>query len=110
MIPLRSQEEFETLWHPNNLSIHVKEPTVIYFTANWCGPCKRLDWESIRKAYPTQTFYLCDQDENDYTLGYLGGRSIPSFVILHPDRRITGPFTSSKAEDVKEWLMFNLGS
>ena len=51
MIPLQTQEEFEKLYKETAL----KAPILIYFTASWCGACKRLDWEFLKEEFPDLT-------------------------------------------------------
>ena len=56
--------------------------TVIYFTAKWCGPCRAFDWESIKDSLKGYTVYICDVDDNTYTPGFCGVRSIPNFLTI----------------------------
>jgi thioredoxin-like negative regulator of GroEL len=92
MTPLENQEQFEALLNPANKEN--KEAVVVYFTAPWCGACTRLDHDLIQKSVPNVTWYKCDIDQNKYTLGYCGLKSIPSFVIIK-NSKFLGKFTSS---------------
>ena len=100
MIPLENQEQFEALLNPNNQN---PEEVVIWFSASWCGPCSRLNHEEIQKALPNVTWYKCDIDQNKYTLGYCGLRSIPSFVVIK-NSKFLGKFTSSDTSMVIDLL------
>lgn len=108
MTPLQNQEQFETLWHPSQSTKPLALPVIVYFTARWCKACKRLDWAALREAFPPSkvTFMICDIDENDYTGGYVGCRSIPGFFVIHAGagKKISGPFTNSSTATVQEWL------
>jgi thioredoxin-like negative regulator of GroEL len=102
---LISQVEFEQL-------IGLQEPdagtvlpnfTVVYFTAGWCSACRRLDLTAIENATPGANWLKCDVDSNNYTAGYCGVRSIPTFLIV-ADKKIVGTYSSSNSLDVIKWV------
>jgi thioredoxin 1 len=100
MIPLETQEQFESLLNPANKN---PEAVVIYFTASWCGACTKLDHDLIQKSIPEVTWYKCDIDQNKYTLGYCGLQKIPSFAIIK-NSKFLGKFTSSDTSTVIEMI------
>ena len=55
---------------------------MIYFTAKWCRPCQNVKLASIYHFRNDIKWYLCDVDDNDYSLGFCGGRQIPSFGAI----------------------------
>ena len=103
MIPLQTQEIFEELNSPT-----LKNPTLLYFTADWCGACKRVDWGFLKEEFTDLTIYKCDIDENKYTPGFCGVRSIPNFIMLTPQSEkkptLTGPFQSSDTAKIAAWI------
>jgi thioredoxin-like negative regulator of GroEL len=104
MNPLETQEQLESLLKPmdNNGNPNPKA-VVVYFTASWCGPCQRLDHNRIQKAVPGITWYKCDIDQNKYSLGYCGLKSVPSFVVIK-NSKFLGKLSSSDTEVVVEML------
>lgn len=102
---LISHEEFEQMLGKQPAPEGVTFPrfTVVYFTANWCGACRRLDWAAIEAATPDVNWLKCDVDANNYTGGYCGVRAIPSFVVI-ADQKPSGPFTNSSTETVINWV------
>ena len=100
MTPLLTQEEFEALRVSPQLA---DKPALVYFTATWCNPCRRFDWEAISSKLSAYTVYICDVDQNNYTPGYCGVRSIPNFVVLKPGA-VVGPNQTSEADKLIEWL------
>ncbi len=103
MTLLQSQEEFETLLGRVPTDKPIPSLVVIYFTAKWCGACKRLDLDQIRNTVPNATWLKCDIDLNDYTAGYCGIRSIPTFLVIQ-DKKVAGQLGDSRTEKVVEWL------
>ena len=102
MTPLPSQEFFESLIKKNPPVPH--DPiTIISFSASWCGPCKRLDKDYLVGLSDKIKWYHCDIDENDYTAGYCGVRSIPAFLAI-----VNGNpqplFVSSDTAKVAQWI------
>jgi thioredoxin-like negative regulator of GroEL len=92
---LETQEEFEEIMKSS-------EPrfTAIYFGAVWCGPCKRIDLEALEAT--GIEWLKCDVDMNNYTAGYCGIRSIPSFMVV-ANGEVKGPFQGDTA-GVIEWV------
>jgi thioredoxin-like negative regulator of GroEL len=103
-IPLRSQEDFEKDLYSSEL----KTPILLHFTASWCGPCQRIDWQFILDEFPTLPVYKCDVDENKYTAGFCGVRSIPSMLLLFPGKRIVGPIQASETGKIATWIFTSL--
>ena len=80
---------------------------VVSFSANWCGPCKRLDKKSIVAATPGVKWYSCDIDENDVTLGYCGLKGIPGFVIVRDGMFKDRKTGAGSVDEVLQWLASN---
>ena len=79
---------------------------IIYFTAPWCGACRRLNLELLRSQTSSSTnvvWYKCDIDENDYTASYCQIRQIPTFLCIK-NKKVVSQITSSVNETVAEWL------
>ena len=109
-IPLQTQEQFEALLNPEE---SLSGPVLINFSATWCGPCRSLDWDFLLEEFPDLTVYKCDVDENSYTTGFCGVRSIPAFVFLFPSpkgqkSRVVGPETVSGTAKVATWISATL--
>ena len=103
MIPLQTQEQFEAMY------AKVESPILVYFTANWCGACKRLDMEFIHEEFPDLPIYKSDIDENKYTPGFCGVKSIPNFVLLKAGTPAkVENLQSSNTAAVATWINKNL--
>lgn len=77
---------------------------VIYFTASWCGPCRRLRLNDIVGSISSSaSWYKCDIDQNNYTAGYCGIRSIPTFMVIK-NTKILGTFSNSDSDKIIAWL------
>jgi thiol-disulfide isomerase/thioredoxin len=45
-----TQEDFEAMWWTKDSESPFHKGFLIYFTAAWCGPCKKLDQVAIETA------------------------------------------------------------
>lgn len=103
MMLLQSQEEFETLLGRIPTEKSIPDFVVVYFTAEWCKACKKLDLQAIQDVAKEATWLKCDIDKNDYTAGYCGIRSIPNFLVIK-DKKVVSQLGDSRTEKITEWL------
>lgn len=105
MNPLPDQELFEAMLlksQDERLPI-VPKKIVVWFSASWCGPCRRVGAEELVASCPDVTFYKCDVDENNYTAGYCGVRSIPAFLAIS-EGKVLGTYQNSTTEYIVNWV------
>lgn len=105
MMSLPDQEFFEALIlkRMDDRLTRVPEKIVIWFSASWCGPCRRVDKSALVSSFPDVTFFKCDVDENNYTPGYCGVRSIPAFLAIHKGI-ILGSYQNSNTTEIQKWI------
>ena len=103
MIPLTTQEQYEDLWFARKTD--TPQIFLVWFTARWCRPCKRLDIEALEAAAAAAgvPFYVCDVVVNNYTPGYCDVTVFPTFVMFKPGR-VVARFTSSDTAAVSSWI------
>ena len=99
---LENHEEFEQLIGRAPCEYDLPDLVVIWFSAQWCGPCKKVNVELLESSFPA-TWLKCDIDRNDYTAGYCGLRSIPSFLVVYK-KKILGTKSSSITQEILAWL------
>jgi hypothetical protein len=109
-IPLLTQEQYEDLWFarvPDTpQGFPLRSPFfLIWFTARWCGPCKRLDVAALEAAAEAAgvPFYVCDAAVNTYTPGYCDVTAFPTFMMMKP-RRVVAQLKSSDTATVSAWI------
>lgn len=99
---LENQEMFEILLGKGESDTLLPPLTVIWFSAEWCGPCKKINIQKLIDTFPAN-WLKCDVDRNDYTAGYCGIRSIPSFLVIY-NKKVIGTKTSSSTLEILQWL------
>ena len=108
---LETQEQFEELWFLKPESEPIAgmrkqdRSWIVYFTAEWCAPCKRLDLEKIVHATNEKQIpiWKCDDTINNYTGGYCGIRKLPTFVLMKP-KSIQATLQSNDTDTVLKWI------
>jgi len=83
----------------------VSGSTVVYFTATWCGPCKRLAPKvaELVAQNPQIRWLKVDVDRNNYTATYCNVKAIPSFMAIQ-DTKILGQVQVSDGNALADWL------
>ena len=102
-----SQEEFENLLGRGENVTDTPPFTIVYFTATWCGACRNLNPTRIMYETPEVNWLKCDIDQNDYTAGYCGIRSIPTFLCIK-NKKVVGTLQSTNDEEVIKWVKSNV--
>jgi thioredoxin len=76
---------------------------VLYFTAEWCNPCKRVRpiAEELDREGPVK-FQIIDADDNPDLCKNFEIRAIPTFILIEDGnevRRINGAKTKEQLEE-----------
>ncbi len=109
---MKTQELFETLWFHKDAALPALEGTrpvdrgwLMYHTAKWCGACRHVDVPAVVSHAETfgLTVWKVDQDENDYTSGYCGVRSIPTWQFCVPGK-IVSTLQSNDTQKINAWV------
>ena len=99
---LENQEQFEILIGRRDVDYFIPDLSVIWFSAEWCGPCKKINIDSLMDNYKAN-WLKCDIDRNDYTAGYCNIRSIPTFLVVYK-KQILDIKSSSSTGEILAWL------
>jgi thioredoxin-like negative regulator of GroEL len=99
---LVSQELFETFLGIAPSEKSVPGFIIIWFSARWCGPCRKINESVLLEEVSEVKWYKCDIDENSYTPGFCNVRSIPAFFAI-ADKKIAGSIQSSDTLQIIEW-------
>ncbi len=91
--------------------IHKKNLKVLYFTASWCGPCKRiypLVIEIINKL-PIEMkdkffLYKIDIDNNDEITTKYKINKVPTFILIDHNGKEIYKFTGANIDNFKTLL------
>lgn len=80
---------------------------VLYFTASWCGPCKKIspifEKYSNISEYQGVAFYKIDVDESPLLCKQFNIRSMPTFVLLQ-NSSVIKEFSGANEELLKDML------
>ena len=99
---LNSQEELECLIGRGTYEGVLPNLTIVWFSAEWCGPCKRIPIQELMDTFPAN-WLKCDVDQNNYSPGYCNIKTIPSFLVIYK-KQILGTKSGSNIEELKEWF------
>jgi thioredoxin 1 len=79
--------------------------TVLYFTAEWCNPCKRTRplVEELNQDQSETRFYIIDVDIEMEMASDFNIKSVPTFVVMKDNtevHRTTGAKTKVQLEEL----------
>jgi thioredoxin 1 len=81
---------------------------ILYFTADWCGPCKqtRPIVEELNREQIMAKFFIIDVDSEIEMAQDFQIRSVPTFVIMKDNKeihRVTGAKTRQQLEELTKY-------
>lgn len=84
------------------------KPTVYYFHATWCAPCKKMA-DIIDSGDINATICKIDIDEQPDFKEYWKIHSIPTFILLEPGfgYEVDRTWGVHTAKQLNEWIKYN---
>lgn len=82
--------------HDNQSKAEIQEatkadtPTVLYFTAAWCGPCKVASplYVKLAAAFPAAKYYKIDVDDANEIAAEYGISAMPTFIVYKSGKEV----------------------
>lgn len=84
-----------------------EQPVLVEFGATWCGPCKVVEPELVALAQEyagRAKVVTVDIDQSPFLARQLGIQSVPTFLVFHQGRPVTGKAGAMKRAQLAELL------
>jgi len=100
-----TQEDFEKMFHDKTEDSPYKKGWIVYFTAAWCAPCKKINHEAVESTALVKgiPYWKCDETVNSYTSGYCNVRKFPTFVFFKPKQTVS-TLQSADTDQIVSWI------
>ena len=79
-----------------------------YFTADWCGPCKKVRpiVEDINRESPSLKFQIIDADTSLDLIKKFEIKSVPTFILIK-DGEVVNRLTGAQTRETLEEFLNN---
>ena len=78
--------------------------TVLYFTAEWCGPCKKtrpIVEEMKREGFE---FQIIDADYEQLLVKRFGIKSVPTFILFENEKEINRTTGAKTRKELQSFI------
>ena len=79
---------------------------VLYFTADWCNPCKKVRpiVEELNKEQIVAKFFIIDADIENEMVSDFGVKSIPTFILIKNNVEVSRTTGAKTKEELTSFI------
>jgi thioredoxin 1 len=80
--------------------------SVLYFTADWCNPCKKVRpiVEELNREQIIAKFFMIDADIENEMVSDFGVKSVPTFVLIRDNKEVSRTTGAKTKEELLSFI------
>jgi thioredoxin 1 len=80
--------------------------SVLYFTADWCNPCKKVKpvVEELNREQIIAKFFIIDADIENEMVNDFGVKSVPTFVLIRDNKEVSRTTGAKTKEELLSFI------
>jgi thioredoxin 1 len=80
--------------------------SVLYFTADWCNPCKKVRpiVEELNREQIIAKFFIIDADIEIEMVSDFGVKSVPTFVLIRDNKEVSRTTGAKTKEELLSFI------
>jgi len=80
--------------------------SVLYFTADWCNPCKRVKpiVEELNREQIIAKFFMIDADIESEMVNDFEVKSVPTFVLIRDNKEVSRTTGAKTKEELLSFI------
>jgi thioredoxin 1 len=80
--------------------------SVLYFTADWCNPCKKVRpiIEELNREQIIAKFFMIDADIENEMVSDFGVKSVPTFVLIRDNKEVSRTTGAKTKEELLSFI------